>query len=122
LESRTATLIRRGYSTGRLDFEYPYSYSRLREAQILDDIEKETYLEVMALRAIIDATMMSVVRTREAFDIPYKTLESYSQIALPYLHKKDKVVTESIDKATEEIMAKFKAEKKKQATGAKKKK
>ncbi len=65
---------------------------------------------------------MGPVRTREAFDIPYKTLDNYSQIALPYLYKKDKVVSQSIDKATEEIMAMFKAGKKKRPVAKKNKK
>ena len=93
MESRPATLLRLGYNSGRLSFKYPTILSRLREQHILADIEKEVLLGIIKLKAQLEASLLSniVGRNKAAFDIPFDTLEDYSEIALPYLAKKDKI-------------------------------
>ena len=107
MASRQVTLLTRGYLTGRLDFKYKTPLSRLRERHILNEIEKELFKEFLVLRAQVDATVLSSIagRSKEAFEAPYKSVDSYSEIVLPYHYKKD-----NIDPALGPVDADFNAQ------------
>lgn len=91
MESRQVTLLKRGYYSGRLTFEYPQPLSHLREAIILSDIEREEYQRVFATRSLIDAVMAGASGNRKAFELPYETLKQYTKLALPYYTEKGKM-------------------------------
>jgi hypothetical protein len=94
LGSRTVTLLRRGYFTGRLNFEYKQPLSRLRENYILEEIEQDLLLDILRLRSHFEGGIYgyAAASNKQALDIPYKTLKTYSELTLPYLVTKDKMV------------------------------
>lgn len=93
MESRQVTLLTRGYLLGWLTFDYHHPLSKLREKFILREVEKDLYKEIVALRGQVDASLLGTIaaRNKQAFDVPYAAIQSYSELALPYIYKKDKI-------------------------------
>jgi len=114
LESRQIRLLLIGYASRRLDFEYPQPTSILKEQLTLQEIEREQRMEIMRLRALVDAALLGTVaaRNKDAFDVPYRALESYAELALPYIYKKAKI-DESIGIDDKDYWVNFMAERKK---------
>lgn len=84
MESREVVLLTRGYLTGRLTFEYPTALSRLREQVILNELERECLLDSYKLKTLVSAHTINV-NPREGVKRTNKLLESFMELALPYL-------------------------------------
>lgn len=78
--------------------------------------------ELTFFRGIIDAALMSslVGRNKTAADLPYKALEAYAELALPYIGKKNKI-DKNIGISDIDQWAKILAERKKELAERKKK-
>lgn len=89
----------------------------------MEDLERELYMDVLKFRGLIDAGILSTLASRDkkALNAPYDALTAYSELALPYKHKKDKML-QSAGIDDKEHWVKFLAERKKQKDLAKQKK
>jgi hypothetical protein len=92
LESRQVTLLKKGYTLGRLDFTYTQKFSKLRESYILGELEKETMAEVVRLRLLTDAAFLSGIN--KAADTVYKSIDYFIELTLPYMNKSNKISNE----------------------------
>ena len=89
----------------------------------MEDIERDLYLDILKLRTLVDAGLLSTIaaNSKEAYKAPYDALASYSDLTLPYRVKKDKIVqTAGIE--DKEYWVKFLAERKKQKDAEREKK
>lgn len=80
----------------------------------MTEIERDLFKEVVALRGHIDSALVSsaVSRDRNAADLPYNALQSFTELALPYVHKKTKI-EESVGIVDRDYWVKFQAERNK---------
>jgi hypothetical protein len=110
LASRQVTLLTKGYLTGRLNFEYPTSYSRLREEIILDAIEREELSTFVKMRVAIETELLVNGASKPAE--LQKQLTKYLELTLPYLSKQDKI-NKTMSKEEMDYWRKFRAEREK---------
>lgn len=89
MASRQVTLLKKGYYSGRLTFNYNQPYSRLRESFILEDIEQEAVADVLAKKVVLDAQIIPL--NPKAAKGVYGIIDKYTELTLPYLSKTDKI-------------------------------
>lgn len=89
MESRRITLLRYAYNLGRLKFEYPLPSSRLREEQIINEVEEELVAELLFKRSLVNAAFLS--NNHKASEMIYSHLTSSQELTLPYTAKSSKI-------------------------------
>lgn len=89
MESRPVILLKKGYFLGWLSFEYKNPLSRLREAFIVSEVEKELFSSTLCTRAIVASGFYSGVS--KAYGQVYDPLIKATELTLPYTVKPDKI-------------------------------
>lgn len=82
----------KGWSEGRLTFEYPNPYSLAREQFIMRQIEKDLLRDLMHVRANVVSSLASgATGNKKAPEAAFEVLEHYTELTLPYIHNKNKM-------------------------------
>ena len=90
MDSRQVILLTKGYLAGWLNFTYPNKLSYLREQFILSQLEKEATIDIVKLKATIQANYISV-NPKEAGKASQAALDDFSELTLPYIFKQSNI-------------------------------
>ncbi len=97
MESQRVRLLLEGYLRGWLNFEYPNSFSYIREEIILSNIFEERLQSIYEKRLFIDTAIKSSLLTKGKVDLDsiHELFTNIVDLKLPLLAAKDKIKKES---------------------------
>lgn len=115
MASRKVVLLTKGYFRGLLDFKYRFGYSPLREAVVIDQLERESIAEILSQRLAVDNAIFCGNPVTENVRKIVDTLEKFIEMKLPYTKESSKMnsVTGPLSEEEKEYYRRIFADRKK---------